>query len=59
MRPLLPGPGPHRVIVTSRHTLAGLGARLLDVTVLDQEAAVALLDEALRAARPGDDRISG
>jgi hypothetical protein len=24
VRPLLPGPGPHRVIVTSRHTLAGL-----------------------------------
>ena len=25
VRPLLPGPGPHRVIITSRHTLAGLG----------------------------------
>ena len=37
MRPLLPGPGPHRVVVTSRHTLAGLGARLLDVTVLDED----------------------
>ena len=23
VRPLLPGPGPHRVVVTSRHTLAG------------------------------------
>ena len=31
MRPLLPGPGSHRVIITSRHTLAGLGARLLEV----------------------------
>jgi tetratricopeptide (TPR) repeat protein len=58
VRLLLPGPGPHRVIVTSRHTLAGLGARLLDVTVLDQAAAVALLDMVLRAARPDDDRIS-
>ena len=57
VRPLLPGPGPHRVMVTSRHTLAGLGARLLDVTILDDEAAVALLDAALRDARPGDDRI--
>jgi hypothetical protein len=47
------------MLVTSRHTLAGLGARLLDVTVLDQAAAVALLDAALRAARPSDDRISG
>ena len=52
VRLLLPGTGPHRVLVTSRHTLAGLGARLLDVTVLDEEAGVALLDEVLRAARP-------
>jgi tetratricopeptide (TPR) repeat protein len=59
VRPLLPGPGPHRVIVTSRHTLAGLGARLIDVTVLGQAAAVQLLDRVLRAARPADDRVSG
>ena len=59
VRPLLPGPGPHRVVVTSRHTLAGLAARLLDVTVLDDDAAVALLNAALREARPGDDRIVG
>jgi tetratricopeptide (TPR) repeat protein len=58
VRPVLPGPGPHRVLVTSRHTLAGLGARLLDVTVLDAEAAVAVLEAAVRAARPGDDRIA-
>ena len=55
---LLPGPGPQRVIITSRHTLAGLGARLLDLTVLDKQAAVALLDAELRHARPSDDRIS-
>jgi tetratricopeptide (TPR) repeat protein len=59
VRPLLPGIGPHRVMVTSRHTLAGLGARLLDVTALDDPTGVALLAEALRAARPGDNRISG
>ena len=58
VRPLLPGAGPHKVVVTSRHTLAGLGARLVDVTVLDDDAAVDLLDGALRAARPGDDRIT-
>jgi tetratricopeptide (TPR) repeat protein len=58
VRPLLPGSGPHRTIVTSRHTLAGLRARLLDVTVLDEEAAVALLDVALREARPSDNRIA-
>jgi tetratricopeptide (TPR) repeat protein len=59
VRLLLPGPGPHRVVVTSRHTLAGLGAWLLDIAVLDDEAAVALLEAALRAVRPGDDRVSG
>jgi tetratricopeptide (TPR) repeat protein len=59
VKPLLPGAGPHKVLVTSRHTLAGLGARLVDVTVLDETASIALLDAALRAARPGDDRITG
>jgi hypothetical protein len=59
VRPLLPGPGPHRVIITSRHTLAGLGARLIDVTVLDQAAAVQLLDQVLRAAHVDDGRVSG
>ncbi len=58
VRPLLPGSGPHRVLVTSRHTLAGLGARLVNVTVLDDDASVGLLDAALRAARPEDDRIT-
>jgi tetratricopeptide (TPR) repeat protein len=58
VRPLLPGSGPHKVVVTSRHTLAGLDARLVDVTVLDDDAAVELLDGAMRAARPDDDRIS-
>jgi hypothetical protein len=58
VRPLIPGIGPHKVLVTSRHILAGLGARLVDVTVLDEAAAVELLDKALRVARPDDDRIS-
>jgi tetratricopeptide (TPR) repeat protein len=57
VRPLLPGPGPHRMLVTSRHTLAGLGTRLLDVATLDEQAAVAVMEEALQEARPGDDRI--
>ena len=58
VRPLLPGSGPHRVIITSRHTLGGLDARLMDVTVLEEAEGVALLDKALRAARPTDNRIS-
>jgi tetratricopeptide (TPR) repeat protein len=56
--PLLPGTGSHKVLITSRHTLAGLGARLVDVTVLDEQAAVGLLDAALSAGRPEDNRIT-
>ncbi len=59
VRPLLPGAGPHKVLVTSRQTLANVGARLVDVTVLNDQAAVDLLDTALHAARADDDRISG
>jgi tetratricopeptide (TPR) repeat protein len=59
VRPLLPGTGQHKVVVTSRDTLPGLGARLVDVAVLDVEAAVGLLDRALRVARPDDHRITG
>lgn len=58
VRPLLPGTGPHKVLVTSRHTLAGLDARLVDVTVLDKAGSIALLNTALRSARPDDDRIA-
>jgi tetratricopeptide (TPR) repeat protein len=58
VRPLLPGENPHKVLVTSRHTLAGLDARLVDVTVLDDETSVDLLERALRAGRPEDDRIT-
>jgi tetratricopeptide (TPR) repeat protein len=58
VRPLLPGAGPHRVLITSRTTLAGLYARLVDIGVLDDVAAIGLLDKALRLGRPDDDRIS-
>jgi tetratricopeptide (TPR) repeat protein len=58
VRPLLPGTGPHRLIATSRHTLADLGARIIDVTVLDDNAGAALLGASLRIARPGDARIA-
>jgi tetratricopeptide (TPR) repeat protein len=58
VRLLLPGTGRHKVLVTSRHSLAGLGARLVDLTTLDAEASTELLDEAVRAARPADRRIT-
>jgi hypothetical protein len=47
------------VVVSAVAGLAGVGKTALDVTVLDQAAAVRLLDRVLRAARPGDDRVSG
>jgi hypothetical protein len=58
VEPLLPGAGRHKALVTSRHTMAGLDARLVDITALDETASIELLKEVLRAARPDDDRIS-
>ena len=57
VRPLLPGTAGHRVMITCRHTLADLDARIFVVKPLDEAAGITLLDEALRAARPADDRI--
>ncbi len=57
VRPLLPGGG-HRVLVTSRTTPAGLqGARLLDLDVLPESSATALLAVELTTARSDDDRV--
>ncbi|MFJ6509257.1 tetratricopeptide repeat protein [Streptomyces sp. NPDC091879] len=62
--PLLPAAGPHRVLVTSRHTLPALGARRLELAPLDTPEAVALLDEILRLDNGGrsgsevDDRVT-
>ncbi|WP_051759137.1 ATP-binding protein [Herbidospora cretacea] len=57
-RPLLPTDGSSKAIVTSRHTLGMLGARLLDLKVLAEAEAVALLTRAVDIARPGDTRVS-
>ncbi|MFC0037344.1 tetratricopeptide repeat protein [Actinomadura rayongensis] len=54
---LLPTDGVNAAIVTSRHTLAMLNARLLDLNVLDPDGALAMLDETLRIADPDDTRI--
>jgi hypothetical protein len=48
---LLPGGGPHKVLVTSRHTLAGLGARLIDLTVLGRTPPLTCSTQ--RCGRPG------
>jgi tetratricopeptide (TPR) repeat protein len=54
-RPLLPTDGTTAALVTSRHTLDGLDARLHDLDTLDEPASVALLDQALRRARGDED----
>lgn len=57
--PLLPATSSHRVLVTSRHSLADLeGTRLFDLEVMAADQAVALLKEELATARPDDDRLS-
>ncbi|PKT68872.1 regulator [Streptomyces populi] len=49
--PLLPTDGTTAALVTSRHTLDGLDARLHDLDTLDGTASIAVLDQALRHAR--------
>lgn len=58
VRLLVPGPGPHRLVVTSGQSLGTLQARLLDLKAMDTQAGAAMLDTALRVARPDDTRIS-
>ncbi|MCX4884747.1 tetratricopeptide repeat protein [Streptomyces sp. NBC_00847] len=53
--PLLPTDGITAALVTSRHTLDGLDARLHDLDTLDDAASTAVLDQALRHARGTDD----
>ncbi|MFD4605318.1 ATP-binding protein [Streptomyces sp. NPDC058464] len=58
VRPLLPGDGRHRVLVTSRDRLPQLGARLVSLYQLTLREARRLLELALRIADPEDSRVS-
>ncbi|MFF5016887.1 tetratricopeptide repeat protein [Streptomyces sp. NPDC001165] len=58
VRPLLPGSGRHRVLVTSRDRLAQLGARLVPLGQLEPGAACRLLDLALRITDANDSRVT-
>jgi tetratricopeptide (TPR) repeat protein len=58
VRPLLPTDEMTRTIVTSRHTLALLHARQLDLDVLESQASVDLVDQAVRVARADDHRVA-
>ncbi|MFE2280103.1 tetratricopeptide repeat protein [Streptomyces sp. NPDC059454] len=57
VRPLLPGHGAHRVLVTSRDIMPQLGAHLLRLDVLRPEVARDVLGVALRTAAPADPRV--
>jgi hypothetical protein len=56
-RPMLPTDGACAAIVTSRHTLADLEARLIDLGALSIRQSVDLLAAALRVRDPSDSRI--
>ncbi|RST11165.1 ATP-binding protein, partial [Streptomyces sp. WAC05950] len=56
VRPLLPARH-HAVLVTSRHALPGLGARLFNLHSLQPDAAVDLLRQRLEVADPDDRRV--
>lgn len=58
VRPLLPGTCGHRVLITSRHRLAGLDAtRLLDLDVLGTDEAVRMLSSVVWMSEPDDTRV--
>ncbi|MGG7572498.1 ATP-binding protein [Streptomyces sirii] len=57
IRPLLPADPRVPALITSRNTLAGLEARLLDLDALSTDASIDLLRKALRVARPDDSRV--
>lgn len=57
VRPLLPGTGRHRVLITSRHRIADLDdTRLIELALLDGPEALSLIRAALHAADPDDVR---
>ncbi|OPF74236.1 hypothetical protein VT50_0226910 [Streptomyces antioxidans] len=57
VRPLIPGHPGHRLLVTSRDTLAQLGMYQLHLGVLPSPAAMEVLTAAVRNAQPRDPRI--
>jgi tetratricopeptide (TPR) repeat protein len=57
VRPLVPDKGPHRLLVTSRHSLPQLDARLLHLDVLSPDESVALMDRVLRNRSEDDNRV--
>lgn len=57
VRPLLPGEGPHRVLVTSRNKMPQLDAKVLTLGVLSPEDSIDLMDRTLRDQDDRDTRF--
>ncbi|WP_189266573.1 tetratricopeptide repeat protein [Streptomyces fuscichromogenes] len=53
--PVLPESARHRVLITSRHRIPQVGARLVPLGALEDDAANSLLDRALRVATSEND----
>ena len=53
---LLPGTDRHRVIITSRHIIGDIGARLIELNMLRSHEAADLIESTLQSARPDDRR---
>lgn len=58
VRALRPADAVHRMLITSRDNLPVPGARRVELDVLPDAEAIAVLAQALRKALPGDTRIS-
>jgi tetratricopeptide (TPR) repeat protein len=57
VRSLIPGPGGHQLLMTSRADMAKItGARYLNLSVFSKQESVDLLASALRSADPADQR---
>ncbi|MFF8234792.1 ATP-binding protein [Streptomyces caelestis] len=56
--PLVPARLHHRIVVTSRHVLASVPGRHIDLSELSRSSSAQVLDRTLRIARPEDSRVA-
>jgi tetratricopeptide (TPR) repeat protein len=56
--PLVPARPHHRIVITSRHFLASIPGRHIDLSELSRSNSAQVLDQTLRIARPEDSRVT-
>jgi tetratricopeptide (TPR) repeat protein len=56
--PLVPASPHHRIVITSRHVLASIPGRHIDLSELSRSSSAQILDQTLRIARPEDFRVT-